>query len=72
MLVQTAKNAWQQALGEMITRPQELLELLDLSPEQLGLSQAAAKQFSCRVPREFVAKMQLFYITSILIWVYMI
>lgn len=54
----TAKNAWQQALGRMITNPQELLELLDLSAEQLGLSQAAAKQFSCRVPREFVAKMQ--------------
>ncbi len=50
---------WQSQLSDLITDPLELLELLQLSPEQL-LSGAilASQQFKLRVPRAFVAKMQ--------------
>ncbi len=51
---------WQTQLSNLVTDPAELLELLQLSPEQL-LSGAllASKQFKLRVPRAFVGKMQL-------------
>ena len=51
---------WQSQLSDLITQPTELLEALQLSPEQL-LSGAilASEQFKLRVPRAFVAKMQL-------------
>ena len=49
---------WQSQLSNLITDPLELLELLQLSPEQL-LSGAilASEQFKLRVPRAFVGKM---------------
>lgn len=49
---------WQSQLSDLITDPLELLELLQLSPDQL-LSGAilASKQFKLRVPRAFVGKM---------------
>lgn len=49
---------WQSQLSDLITDPLELLELLQLSPEQL-LSGAilASEQFKLRVPRAFVGKM---------------
>lgn len=51
---------WQSQLSDLITDPLELLELLQLSPDQL-LSGAilASKQFKLRVPRAFVGKMKL-------------
>ena len=50
---------WQSQLSDLITDPQELLSLLQLSPEQL-LSGAilASEQFKLRVPRAFVGKMK--------------
>ena len=50
---------WQSQLSDLITNPQELLQQLKLSPEQL-LSGAilASEQFKLRVPRAFVGKMQ--------------
>lgn len=50
---------WQSQLSDLITDPLELLEELQLSPEQL-LSGAilASKQFKLRVPRAFVGKMK--------------
>jgi L-lysine 2,3-aminomutase len=50
---------WQSQLSDLITQPAELLEQLQLAPEQL-LSGAilAADQFKLRVPRAFVGKMQ--------------
>ncbi|ALD01348.1 EF-P beta-lysylation protein EpmB [Acinetobacter sp. TTH0-4] len=49
---------WQSQLSDLITDPLELLQLLQLSPEQL-LSGAilASAQFKLRVPRAFVQKM---------------
>ncbi|ENV44315.1 MULTISPECIES: EF-P beta-lysylation protein EpmB [Acinetobacter] len=51
---------WQSQLSDLITNPQELLQQLKLSPEQL-LSGAilASEQFKLRVPRAFVGKMQI-------------
>lgn len=50
---------WQSQMSDLITDPAELLDILQLSPEQL-LSGAilASKQFKLRVPRAFVEKMQ--------------
>lgn len=50
---------WQSQLSDLVTDPAELLSLLQLSPEQL-LSGAllANAEFKLRVPRAFVAKMQ--------------
>ena len=49
---------WQSQLSDLITDPLELLTTLQLSPDQL-LSGAilASEQFKLRVPRAFVAKM---------------
>lgn len=51
---------WQSQQSDLITDPLELLQLLQISSEQL-LSGAilASKQFQLRVPRAFVAKMQI-------------
>lgn len=48
---------WQRELAEAIRDPAELLELLGLDPELLPTAQAAAQQFSLRVPRGFVELM---------------
>ena len=50
---------WQAQLSDLITDPLELLNILELSPEQL-LSGAllASTQFKLRVPRAFVTRMQ--------------
>ena len=51
---------WQTQLSDLITDPLELLETLQLSPDQL-LSGAilASEQFKLRVPRAFVGKMNI-------------
>ncbi len=51
---------WQSQLSDLITDPLELLETLQLSPDQL-LSGAilASEQFKLRVPRAFVGKMNM-------------
>ena len=51
---------WQSQLSDLITQPADLLQQLNLSSEHL-LSGAllASEQFKLRVPRAFVAKMQM-------------
>lgn len=49
--------AWQAALAQAVTDPQELLALLELGPEWLSAAQAASRLFPLRVPRGFVARM---------------
>ncbi|WP_122898437.1 EF-P beta-lysylation protein EpmB [Acinetobacter sp. B51(2017)] len=49
---------WQSQLSDLITDPQELLELLQLPQDLLGGAHLAAQSFKLRVPRAFVAKMQ--------------
>ena len=48
---------WQTVLAEAISRPAELLQILELAPEEMGLSADAMKRFSLRVPRGYVARM---------------
>lgn len=49
---------WQHALRDAVTRLGTLLDLLELTPEQVDLSADAARSFPLRVPRSFVARMR--------------
>jgi len=49
---------WQTALGQAITDPAELLDLLGLGHEWLPAARDAARAFPLRVPRAFVARMR--------------
>ena len=49
---------WQQLWREAVRDPRELLELLGLDPDGLGVSSEAAVQFPLRVPRGFIARMR--------------
>lgn len=49
---------WQTQLADLVTEPAELLSLLQLEARDVGLSQQACQQFRLRVPRQFVARMQ--------------
>ncbi len=53
-----APPRWQQAWRDAVRDPRELLALLDLDPQALGVSEQAATQFALRVPRSFVARMR--------------
>lgn len=50
--------AWQRALADAVTRPDELLALLDIDPALPALDYARLKDFPLRVPRGFVARMR--------------
>ena len=49
---------WQQLWREAVRDPRELLALLGLDPDAMGVSADAATQFPLRVPRGFVARMR--------------
>ncbi|MCH9690630.1 MAG: EF-P beta-lysylation protein EpmB [Gammaproteobacteria bacterium] len=49
---------WQDELADLITDPQQLLQLLQLNPEQLPSVRAAGEAFALRVPRSFIRRMQ--------------
>src|SRR4030066_641818 len=49
---------WQTALGQAITDPAELLDVLGLGPEWLSAARDAGRAFPLRVPRGFVARMR--------------
>ena len=49
---------WQKELANAIKNPQQLLQLLDISPENRGLSDKARKNFPMLVPLPFVKKMK--------------
>lgn len=50
--------SWQQLWRGAVRDPRELLALLGLDADALGMSEAAAAQFALRVPRGFVARMR--------------
>ncbi|KLD73799.1 EF-P beta-lysylation protein EpmB [Xanthomonas hyacinthi] len=52
-----APPRWQQLWRDAVRDPRELLALLGLDPQALGVSEQAATQFALRVPRGFVARM---------------
>lgn len=49
---------WQTALGQAITDPAELLELLGIGPEWLPAARESSRTFPLRVTRAFVARMR--------------
>lgn len=49
---------WQAELAQAISDPAELLDFLELTPELLPAALVSAKDFSLRVPRGYVARMQ--------------
>ncbi len=49
---------WQEQLADVLTDLPELLATLRLDAAQLGLSEAALRDFPLRVPRPFLARMQ--------------
>lgn len=50
--------SWKAAQAAAITDPAELLQILELPADLLPAARAAAKAFSLRVPRGYVARMQ--------------
>lgn len=52
------KHAWQEALVNLMTDPQELLEFLNLDPSLLAGAKAAIKDFPLKVTRSYAARMQ--------------
>ena len=57
-LIQVSTNVWQHALRNAVTRPEELLQLLKLPNDLLPAAESAAELFGLRVPREFIARME--------------
>ncbi len=53
------EESWQSALKNLVTDANELCALLQLDPQQLDLSPEAATQFQLKVPRSFVARMEI-------------
>ena len=51
-------QSWHAQLREVVTDPAELLGLLGLTPEDLGLARQACDSFPLRVPRAFVSRMR--------------
>jgi EF-P beta-lysylation protein EpmB len=49
---------WKVQLSQSVTSIEELLSFLDLTSEQLSTSQQAASEFSLKVPRPFIDRMQ--------------
>jgi len=56
--VRPSAARWQALWRDAVRDPGELLALLGLDAESVGLSEAAAAQFGLRVPRGFVARMR--------------
>ena len=52
-----AETVWQRQYRDSITSIAALCDALELKPEQLSLSHAAARQFPLRVPRSYVRRM---------------
>ena len=53
-----AGSDWQAALRDTISSAAELLQLLDLSAAEVGLSEQACADFPLKVPRGFAARMR--------------
>lgn len=52
------ESSWQETLSDLVTDPAELLALLELSPGDMGLAKQGQLDFPLRVPRPFLARME--------------
>ncbi|MES2625318.1 MAG: EF-P beta-lysylation protein EpmB [Pseudomonadota bacterium] len=50
--------SWQEQLADLVTDPAELLAILQLNAEDVGLSAEAIKSFPLRVPRPYLARIK--------------
>ncbi|MCB1676602.1 MAG: EF-P beta-lysylation protein EpmB [Halioglobus sp.] len=53
-----ASGDWQEQLRNVVTRADQLLELLGLDPAAVGYCEGAASVFALKVPRSFVRRMR--------------
>jgi len=56
--VSAQQRRWQDEMADLVTDPQELLDLLQLAPEQLPQLAAAADLFQLRVPRPYLQRIR--------------
>lgn len=57
-MTHTKKYNWQSALSHLVTEPRELLELLNLSQDDLPLQLKAALSFPLKIPRRFLSRIE--------------
>jgi L-lysine 2,3-aminomutase len=57
-LIAPSSHDWQSQLRDVITSRRELLDILELSENDVGLSSGACQDFALKVPRSFVRRMQ--------------
>ncbi len=57
-IIQSDVPAWQRMLSDLVTDPQELLELLGLDHDDNPFSSAAATQFPFKLPRWFLSRIK--------------
>src|SRR5688500_4983511 len=50
--------SWQEQLADLVTDPAELLSILQLKMEDIGLSKEAMQSFPLRVPRPYLARIK--------------
>ena len=50
--------SWNQQLSQAITQPRDLIQALNLNPQDFSDIQAAHQQFSLKVPQAYIRKMQ--------------
>jgi len=58
MLITSTAGSWQQQLSDLITDPAELLRILKLNTSQFDIPAEVLSSFPLKVPRSFVARMQ--------------
>lgn len=56
-VIAQSSNDWQSQLRDVITSRLELLDILELSEDDVGLSNGACQDFTLKVPRSFVRRM---------------
>lgn len=52
------KSSWQECLSDLITDPDELLKIVNLTPEEVNLSKDILREFPLRLPRAFANRIQ--------------
>ena len=57
-LITQSPHDWQSQLRDVVTSRRELLDLLELSEKDVGLSKGACHDFALKVPRSFVRRMR--------------
>ena len=54
----TAAEKWQQILADLITDPKEMLQLLELDPNKINLSDPVLQAFPLKVTRPYLSRIE--------------